>query len=118
MSAYFNADYITGSFYIENNTNINFFANMKVPIDRLLIEYRFDVKVLGTDSRPSDSQKYSNFLEKSIEICTFLKNPRQSDPIAYLFYKMVISDKNTKLFDKCPIPMVRLQEMCIRIVWI
>lgn len=114
MSAYFNPDYANGSFYIENNTKINFFANILIPIDRLLIEYRFDVKVLGVDSRHSDLQKYSNFLQKSIEICTFLKNPLQSDPIAYLFYKLATSDKNTKLFDKCPIPKVGFREVYLK----
>lgn len=114
MSAYFNPDYATGSFQLENNTKINFFANIIVPIDRLFIEYRSDVKVLGVDSRQSESQKYSNFLQKSLEICTFPNNPMLSDPIAYLFYRMVISDKNSKLFEKCPIPKVRFRELYLK----
>lgn len=106
MTAYFNNDYINGSFNLVNNSKIDFFVNSTVRIDRLIVEYRFDVKVLGADSRLSDSKEYTNFMHKTFDICTFFKNPMQTDPIAYLFYKLVPSNKNNKLFNKCPIQPV------------
>lgn len=106
MTAYFNNDYINGSFNLINNSKIDFFVNSTKLIDRITVQYRFDVKILGVDSRLSDSTEYSNFMQKTFDICNFLKNPMQTDPIAYLFYKLVPLSKNSKLFNKCPIPPV------------
>lgn len=105
MTDYFNTDYVNGSIHLENN---KFFGliNTMVPINRLLVEYSLDVKVLGVNSRPYDLQGYTNFINNTLEICTFLKNPMQTDPMAYLLYKIAISDKKNKIFNKCPIQPV------------
>lgn len=108
MTTYFNKDYGTGSIHVENQNKFNVLLNVMVPIDRILIEYNLDVKILNGDSRPSDSKGYTNFINKSLEVCTFLKNHMQTDPIAYLFYKIIILDKKNKLFNKCPIQPVTL----------
>lgn len=80
--------------------------NTTVPIDRVLIEYGFDVKILNADSRPSDLKGYTNLVNNTLDVCAFLKNPMQVDPISYLFYKIFALEKKNKIFNKCPIQPV------------
>lgn len=76
-----------------------YFYNMHT-IENAIITAELNVKT-------TDNRNYTNFFNKRVDFCQFMRNPQQ-DPLLYLAYKAIMSDKRNYIYTKCPIKSVML----------
>lgn len=100
VTIFCNSDYANCTTQITNNTKLDFELKLFKPIDQVILAYRFDVKILG---HPSEMHEFTNYMNKTYDMCKFLKNPMLIDPLLGMFYKIAAANKNSKLFTMCPI---------------
>lgn len=93
---------LTGSASVENSV-INGEITVHKSTNRLTIHYQLNVKVTND---PNRSNGYTNFMNRTIELCDFFANPA-SDPLHWMIFREIVANKNHKIVTKCPIEIVK-----------
>lgn len=62
--------------------------------------------VFMVNYQTADATSYENLVNKTMDLCTFLRYPLL-DPLAKLFFDAVKSKPKNRMFESCPIVKVR-----------